>query len=113
MTGFNTAAGVSTAVGFSLALSTVGADGAGEGLAAVTTGFSTIGAGGDDGVGAEDDAAGVGVPTVGAAAGVSSLRRLSLSFGFASSAAGTAGLVETAVGLAASGAGAAAGASSL
>jgi len=113
VTGFATATGVGTAVVFSPALSTAGAEGEGEGLAAATNGFSTVGAGGDDGVGTEDDAAGIGATTVGAAAGVSSLRRLSLSFGFASSAAETAGLVETAVGLAASGAGTATGVSSL
>jgi hypothetical protein len=60
-------------------------------LAAAANGFSTAGVGGDGGVGVEDDAAGVGATAVGAAVGVSSLRKFSLYFVFASSAAETAG----------------------
>jgi hypothetical protein len=58
-------------------------------LAAAASGFSTAGVGGDGEVGVEDDA-------VGAAAGVSSLRKFSLYFVFASSAAGGTGLAGTA-----------------
>jgi len=85
--GFDPAAGVGAAVAVSLALATA------------TNGFSTTGGGGDGGVDPEDDAAGVDAPAVGAVAGVSSLRRLSLSFGLslASSAAGGTGLAGTAI----------------
>jgi hypothetical protein len=93
--GFDTTAGVDAAAVFSPILATAGADGEGEGLVADVNSFSTVGVSGDCGVGLEDEAPGAGTAEVGAAAGVSSLRKLSLYFVFASSVAETAGLPGT------------------
>jgi hypothetical protein len=81
-------------VAFSLTFATAGADEAGAGLAVAANGFST--GGGDGRVGWEDEAAGAGATEVGAAAGVSSLRNLSLYFILASSVAEAARLANAA-----------------
>jgi hypothetical protein len=72
-------------------------------LAAATNGFSPADVGGDGGVAWGDEAASAGVTEAGAAAGVPSLRKLSLYFVFASSVAETAGLTGTAGGIPATG----------
>jgi hypothetical protein len=72
-------------------------------LAAATNGFSPADVGGDGGVAWGDEAASAGATEAGAAAGVPSLRKLSLYFVFASSVAETAGLTGTAGGIPATG----------
>jgi hypothetical protein len=91
--GLDAATGVGAAAVFSPVLIAAGADGEGVGLPAATNGFSPADPGGDGGGGWEDEAAGAGATEAGAAAGVPSLRKLSLYFGLslASSAAGDAG----------------------
>jgi len=93
--GFAAAASVGAIGVFSLAFAVPGA---GAGLAAAANGFSTTAVGGDWGTGFKDGTADAGATEVGVATTVSSLRKLSLSFGLSwvSSAAGDAWLAGTA-----------------